>query len=33
MAIAPTVVVRIMQPPAPKQQLTSVGPKGDDTVQ
>src|SRR6516165_2840751 len=31
--IAPTVIVTIMQPPAPKPQLTSVGPKGDDTVQ
>ena len=31
--IAPTVVVTIMRPPAPKPQLTSVGPKSDDTVQ
>ena len=31
--IAPTVTVTIMQPPEPKPQLTSVGPKSDDTVQ
>src|SRR6516165_8749038 len=31
--IAPTVTVTIMRPPAPKPQLTSVGPKSDDTVQ
>ena len=30
--IAPTVIVRIMQPPAPKPMLTSVGPK-DESVQ
>jgi hypothetical protein len=31
--IGPTVVVTIMKAPAPKPQLTSVGPKSDDTVQ
>jgi hypothetical protein len=31
--IAPTVIVTIMQPPEPKPQLTSVGPRSDDTVQ
>ena len=31
--IAPRVIVRIMQPPAPEPRLTSVGPKSDDTVQ
>ena len=31
--IAPTVNVTIMQPPEPRPRLTSVGPKGDDTVQ
>jgi hypothetical protein len=31
--IAPTVIVTIMQPPAPKPQLTSVGPKSDDPIQ
>jgi hypothetical protein len=31
--IAPTVIVTIMQPPAPKPQLTSAGPRSDDTVQ
>jgi hypothetical protein len=31
--IAPTVTVTIVATPAPKPQLTSVGPKGDDTVQ
>jgi hypothetical protein len=31
--IAPTVTVTIVATPAPKPQLTSVGPKSDDTVQ
>jgi hypothetical protein len=31
--IAPVVNLTVMQPPAPKPQLTSVGPKDDDTVQ
>ena len=31
--IAPTVTVTIIAAPAPKPQLTSVGPKSDDTVQ
>jgi hypothetical protein len=31
--IGPTVTVTIMQPPEPKPQLTSAGPKSDDTVQ
>ena len=31
--IAPTITVTIMQPPAPKPQLTSVGPKSDDPIQ
>jgi hypothetical protein len=31
--IAPTITVTIMQPPAPKLQLTPAGPKSDDTVQ
>ena len=31
--IAPTVTVTIMQPPEPKPQLTSVGPKSDDPIQ
>ena len=31
--IAPTVNLTIMSVPAPKPQLTSVGPKDDDTVQ
>jgi hypothetical protein len=31
--IVPTVKLTIMQSPPPKPQLTSVGPKDDDTVQ
>jgi hypothetical protein len=31
--IAPVVNLTVMQPPAPPPQLTSVGPKSDDTVQ
>jgi hypothetical protein len=31
--IGPVVSVTIMETPAPKPQLTSVGPKSDDTVQ
>jgi hypothetical protein len=31
--IAPTVTVTIMRPPAPKPQLTSIGPKSDDPIQ
>jgi hypothetical protein len=31
--MAPTVTVTIMATPAPKPQLTSVGPKRDDTLQ
>jgi hypothetical protein len=31
--IAPVITVTIMQPPAPKTQLTSRGPTSDDTVQ
>ena len=31
--IAPTVTITIMQPPAPKPMLTSVGPKSDDRFQ
>ena len=31
--IVPTVKLTIMQSPPPKPQLTSVGPKSDDTVQ
>jgi hypothetical protein len=31
--IAPTVTITIMQPPEPRPQLTSVGPKAEDSVQ
>jgi hypothetical protein len=31
--ITPTVIVTIMPTPKPRPQLTSVGPKSDDTVQ
>ena len=31
--IAPVISVTIMETPAPKPQLTSVGPRSDDTVQ
>ena len=31
--LAPTISLTIMRPPEPRPQLTSVGPKSDDTVQ
>jgi hypothetical protein len=31
--ITPTITVRIMKAPAPKPQLTSIGPKSDDPIQ